>query len=118
MTKKRGSSTLPNPSTRISDYKISSKQHNVTTVLSARVRISFIPRCLPVEVGAPSDAVVGEVFGVPLVAEVLQGIRPEEVAHRAERRRLLKAVQLAGQRSGHDSVRSGHGAGPWSGVEG
>jgi hypothetical protein len=40
---------------------------------------------------------VREVFRVLLVAKVLEGIRPEEVAHRSERRWLFEPVQLKQQ---------------------
>lgn len=48
----------------------------------------------PEEVGAAPYAVVGEVFDTFLVPEVLQRIRPQHVAHRAEGRRLFEAVDL------------------------
>ncbi len=38
--------------------------------------------------------VVTEVLRVLLVAKVLERVRPEQVAHGAERRGLLEAVQL------------------------
>ena len=37
---------------------------------------------------------MGEVLGVLLVAEVLQWIGPEQIAHRPVRRRLFEPVQL------------------------
>lgn len=49
---------------------------------------------LPVEVWAPSDCVVSEVFLALFIAKVLQWIRPKQIAHRPERRGLLKPVQL------------------------
>lgn len=52
-------------------------------------------RVITVEIGASSDRVVGEVFGVLLVAEVFERVGPEQVAHRPERGRLLEPVQLA-----------------------
>jgi hypothetical protein len=51
-------------------------------------------RLPPVEIGASPDRIVGEVLGVLLVAEVLQRVGPQQVAHRAERGRLLEPVQL------------------------
>ncbi len=47
-----------------------------------------------VEVGAPPHRVVREVFRVLLVAEVLQRVGPQQVAHGAERRGLLEAIEL------------------------
>ncbi len=47
-----------------------------------------------VEVGAAAHAVVAEVLRVLLVAKVLQGVGPQEVAHGPERGGLLEAVQL------------------------
>jgi len=50
-----------------------------------------------VEVGASAHAVVAEVLGRLLVAEVLQRVGPQQVAHGAEGRGLLEAVQLRRQ---------------------
>lgn len=52
-------------------------------------------RLSPVEVGATPHGVVWKVFGVLLVAKVLERVGPEQVAHGTERRRLLEPVQLA-----------------------
>lgn len=48
----------------------------------------------PVEVGAAAHGVVCEMLLALLVAEVLQRVGPEQVAHGPVRRRLLEAVQL------------------------
>lgn len=49
----------------------------------------------PVEVRAASHRVVAEIFLGFLVAKVLQGIRPQQVAHGPESRRLLEPIQLS-----------------------
>ena len=51
-------------------------------------------RGVTVKIRAPPHRVVTEVLSVLLVAELLQGIRPQQVAHRTECGRLLEAVQL------------------------
>lgn len=48
----------------------------------------------PVEVGAPSHCVVAEVFLGFLIAKVLQRIRPQQVTHGPESRRLFEPIQL------------------------
>jgi len=50
--------------------------------------------CWPVEIWATSDTVVGEMFRRLLAAKLLQRVRPQQVTHRTERRRLLESVQL------------------------
>ncbi len=50
--------------------------------------------CSPKEVGTSTDGVVGEVVSVLLIAKVLKGIGPQEIAHRAVRGGLLETVNL------------------------
>lgn len=54
--------------------------------------LSPLKRCLPVEIGAASDGVVGEMLHGLLVAVILRRIGPEQVAHGAEGWRLLEPV--------------------------
>ena len=51
-----------------------------------------ISRFSPVEVGAASHRVVREMLLTLLVAEVLQGVGPQQVAHGPVRRRLFESV--------------------------
>lgn len=53
----------------------------------------------PVEVGAASHRVVREMLLTLLVAEVLQGVGPQQVAHGSVRRRLFESVQLREEKS-------------------
>lgn len=48
----------------------------------------------PVEVGAASHCVVAEVFLGFLIAEVFQGIRPQQVTHGPKSWWLLEPIQL------------------------
>lgn len=49
---------------------------------------------VPVKIRTASNAVVTEVLGVLFAAEIFQRVRPEQIAHGAERRRLFEPVQL------------------------
>lgn len=46
------------------------------------------------EVGTPTDRVVGEELVGLLVAKILQGIGPEEIAHGSISRRFPETIQL------------------------
>ena len=47
-----------------------------------------------VKIGAAPHRIVTEVLGVLLVAELLEGVRPQQVAHGPERGGLFEPVQL------------------------
>ena len=48
----------------------------------------------PIEVGTTPNGVVGKVFGVFLVAEILERVGPEQVAHGTKRRWFFEPIQL------------------------
>lgn len=54
----------------------------------------FKGKKLPVEVGTTPNGVVRKVFGILLVAEILERVRPEQVAHGAEGGGLFEPIQL------------------------
>lgn len=61
---------------------------------------------LPIEIRTTTHRIVAELLGISFAAEILKWIRPQEVAHRAESRRLFEAVQL--QHSKLNSLHSGN----------
>lgn len=48
--------------------------------------------CSPVEVRTPPDCVVSEMFLSLLIAKVLQGVGPQDVAHRSISRWFFESV--------------------------
>lgn len=50
--------------------------------------------CLREEIRAASDVVVNKVPAAPLLAEILTGVRPEQITHQAVGRRLSETVEL------------------------
>ena len=50
---------------------------------------------LPIKIGTTPDRIVGEVFGILLIAKIFQGVWPEKITHWTKCWRFLEPVELS-----------------------